>query len=841
MKTYQPTLQPQPISSEVLAEKYCQPGETTQFDIFRRVSAAVASVEPTEELKMQMATAFYNNMCRGSIGAGRIMAAAGVDNKATYINCFVQPVGDAIVGYDENGYPGIYLALAQAGETLRRGGGVGYNFSEIRPKGAYVKGTSSEASGPCEFMDVFDKSCSTVMAAGARRGAQMGILNVTHPDIIEFIEAKRTKGRWNDFNVSVAVTDDFMSAVESDSDFQLMHAAKPAPRLLDKCALHESSGLWVYETIRARDLWDRIMKSAYEYAEPGVVFIDTMNRDNNLSYVEKITATNPCAEQPLPPYGCCDLGPLILPRFVTGAFTPEAAFDSYAFSEAVKLQVRFLDNVLDATNWPLPEQEKEAQSKRRIGVGYTGLGNALAMLNLHYDSDAGRETAAGISQIMRDSAYQASVELACDRGAFPLINADKYLEGTFASRLPDGIKDAIREFGIRNSHLLSIAPTGTVSLAFADNASNGIEPPFALAYNRKKRMADGSIQVYPVVDHALRVFISTLEKSYGEALLAAICNYQSTFEVAGHTRAVKDALPNSMVTALELSCDAHLAMLGAVQPFIDTSISKTVNVPAEYPYESFKELYSKAYRLGLKGVATYRPNDTLGAVLEVPVMAPKHEPSNDDLNPLNMVLQSRPDGELNAVSEKIVYHTAEGTKSLYLVVSFAIVEGIHNGKQVTIERPVEVFIPASQTEAQQWVSSVARLLSLSARTGVLPKALNDLRKVTWDKGPVRNGFFLKEDGTKVPRFHDSEIAAIAFSIQGILSRRGFLDSEGNTLPISEMHSSVGVTAQMNEKMISNSSPQAVAGKKCQHCGAHNVIKRDGCEFCTNCGTTGSCG
>ncbi|MBI2770567.1 MAG: adenosylcobalamin-dependent ribonucleoside-diphosphate reductase [Burkholderiales bacterium] len=838
------TREPQAITVEVLAEKYCLDGESSQEDVFERVARAVSSVEKTQEQRRVWEDRFLQNMLSGAIGAGRIMASAGAANRSTWINCFVQPVADTGFGYDADGLPGIYQALAEAGETLRRGGGVGYNFSRIRPKGALVKGTNTDASGPCTFMDVFDASCQTVMAAGARRGAQMGILNIDHPDILEFIQAKRKKGRWNNFNVSVGVTRAFMDARRTGSEWHLVHRATPTKALIDNGAYQRTDGMWVYGSVKATDLWDAIMKSAYEFAEPGILFLDNINEDNNLRYTETIEATNPCGEIPIPPYGCCDLGPILLPAFVRDAFTPAAEFQMDRFKQAVRVQVRFLDNVLDGTPWPLDHQQKEAQQKRRIGVGFTGLGNALAMLGLRYDKDCGRKMAATIAEEMRDAAYDSSVELAIERGPFPLFNADEYLkDGTCASRLPETLKAKIRSHGIRNSHLLSIAPTGTVSLAFADNASNGIEPPFSLAYTRNKRTPEGAVKKIPVVDHGVRVFLETLEPGLAQATLDAICTSKQDVTFKGEERPLKGILPNAMVTALEMSCGDHLNMMGAVQPFICSAISKTVNVPVDYPFDDFKRLYDSAYDMGLKGCATYRPNDILGAVLET--TAPAEKPTAvADVDPLRVSIERRPEGELDAVIEKIVYHTSEGTKSLYIAVSFANVDGVLNGKHVTIERPIEVFMPAGQSdEGQQWFTGAMRLMSLTARDGRLPKALADLRKVAWDKGQVRFGQYEKADGTRVPRFHSSEVAAIAFAIQQILYRRGFLGKEGEVNPVEVLAAKRQRPAPPPVAFAGGAAASAAAlpGKKCQECGASAVIKKDGCDFCTNCGNLGSCG
>lgn len=814
----------QTISQDVLAEKYLKGRERTEGELFARVARALASVEKPE-IRAEWEARFLGNLHAGAIGAGRIMSAAGTDIQATLINCFVQPVGDCIQGYDDDGYPGIYEALREAAETMRRGGGVGYDFSRIRPNGAEVKGTHSIASGPCSYINVFDQSCATVESAGSRRGAQMGVLRIDHPDVLDFITAKRTPGRWNNFNVSVGVSDAFMKALQDNADWQLVHRARPGSRMMAEGARQRDDGLWVYRTLPARQLWDTIMRSTYDFAEPGILFIDAIGRDNNLSYCESIEATNPCGEQPLPPYGCCDLGPIILTRFVRHAFGQggEPVFDFPAFEEVVAVQVRALDNVLDVTFWPLEKQQAESAAKRRIGVGFTGLGNTLAMLRLRYDRPEGRAMATRIAESMRNAAYRASVALAREKGAFPLFDADRYLgkgcrkgEGPFASRLPEDIKADIRRYGIRNSHLLSIAPTGTVSLAFADNASNGIEPPFSWSYTRRKREADGSRSEYVVEDHAWRLY-----RSQGGDV---------------------ERLPDYFVNALAMTAQEHVAMMEAVQPYIDTSISKTVNVPADYPYEDFKDLYRQAWVARLKGLATYRPNPILGAVLEAEPakkeekaaqppadagLTPQHE------DPARKVIERRPPGALDAVAEKIEYWTHEGQQRLYLIVSFLPLAGA-DGRR--IERAIEFFMPVGQSgESQQWITATMRMLSLAARGGFLDRALSDMRKVTWDRGPVRLGVYRKADGTQVPRWHDSEVAAIAYALQNLIARR-----QENIQPLlfdaGELPSMKDSADSLHEVPAS-----VMAGKKCSECGAYAMIRKDGCDYCTQCGMLGSCG
>lgn len=689
-------LKPQEIALSSLKDKYCKGLESTPDDVRQRVACALAALEDDPAYWEPV---FLNAQRHGIVMAGRINSAAGTGLGATWINCFAQPIADSIQEPDDDGFPGIYVALKEATETMRRSGGVGYSFSRLRPRGALVKKTGSDASGPVSYMRVFDESCATVSSSGARRGAQMALLRCDHPDVEEFIHAKDAENELTNFNISVAVTDEFIQSVIDDGDVELIHKAEPCQETIDAGAYQRKDGMWVYRKIKANKIWEQIMLSTYDHGEPGVVYIDRVNTENSLGYCEIIEATNPCAEQPLPPYGCCDLASINLTTCVNSPFAEEARFDWESFVDLVHVGVRMLDNVLEGTPWPLEQQRVEAHNKRRIGLGFLGLGNTLAMLGLRYDSEDGRKMAAQIAEKLRDEAYRASIDLAKERGSFPLFDAEKYCASPFIKRLPAELQAAIKENGIRNSHLTSIAPTGTISLAFADNASNGIEPSFAYYYERQKKERNGEKKKYFVEDHAFRVFraLNHLENVDREKVI--------------------EQLPDSFVTALEISANDHALMVSTVQKYIDSAISKTVNVPKDYPYEDFKDLYINAWKNGAKSLATFRPNDVTGSVLseikidsEIPTDAPA---DFDESNPdRRLKLEKVPEYVLNSVRWNSRPSLPNGNPSHTYAIEhpngaeFSVFVGhIENGKPY----PFEVWVNGA--EVPRGLNALAKNLS----------------------------------------------------------------------------------------------------------------------------------
>ena len=563
--------------------------DATIEDTWRRIAAALAGVETKDN---ELWTQRFYDALKGFkfVPGGRILAGAGTARHVTLFNCFV-------MGVIEDSMEGIFNALKEGAFTMQQGGGVGYDFSTLRPKGSPARSVGSIASGPVSFMRIWDSMCSTLLSTGARRGAMMATLRCDHPDIESFIEAKQAKQELRHFNLSVLATDDFMEAVDRDMEWSLVFPlSKPAGdedqdmETVEKTWPGDTTPVTcrVYKKLRARDLWNKIMQATYNYAEPGVLFIDRINRLNNLWYRETITATNPCGEIPLPPYGACNLGSINLTCFVKAPFTDHATLDMEGIRDVVQVAARMLDNVIDLSQFPLEAQAQQARGSRRVGLGITGLADALIMLGIVYGSDESYRLAASVMQCICHNAYKTSIALATEKGCFPHFDREKYLQSEFILSLPDEIINGIKETGIRNSHLTAIAPTGTISL-LANNISGGLEPVFDFAYSRRVLGLDGTYTQYELSDYAWRVWHE---------------HYPDTTD-----------LPEEFIDAADLFPETHIDMQAAVQPYIDNAISKTVNVPEDYSFEAFKSLYSYAYEKGLKGCTTFRPNPVTGAVL----------------------------------------------------------------------------------------------------------------------------------------------------------------------------------------------------------------------------------
>jgi ribonucleoside-diphosphate reductase alpha chain len=560
-------------------------GECAITDSWRRVARTLAAVETRHGADWE--ERFFGLLQDFRfLPGGRILAGAGTHRSVTLFNCFVMgPIEDSVAG--------IFRALQEGAVTMQQGGGIGIDFSTLRPRGTQARAAGGIASGPVSFMQLWDAMCGTILSTGARRGAMMATLRCDHPDIEEFVTAKQQPGRLRRFNLSVQVTDAFMAAVRSNADWPLVFPAAAVDGdgeivTRDWPGADAPVPCRILRHIKARQLWDAILSATYQYAEPGVLFIDRINQSNNLHYRERITATNPCGEIPLPPYGACDLGSLNLNRFVRAPFSRQARLDHQALAETVSVAVRLLDNVIDASQFPLPQQAEQARGSRRLGLGITGLADALLMLGLRYGSEQSLGLAAGTMRLICHAAYRTSVELAQEKGRFPFFESDEYLQGPFVRSLPGDIRDAIAANGIRNSHLLAIAPTGTVSL-LAGNVSSGVEPIFAASYDRTILDEDGKPRHFALTDHALTLWRAAAGVSGG--------------------------VPEHFVTAADLAAEAHLGMQAALQPFVDSAISKTINVPERCSFEDFKRIYDLAYDRGLKGCTTFRPNPVTGTVL----------------------------------------------------------------------------------------------------------------------------------------------------------------------------------------------------------------------------------
>jgi ribonucleoside-diphosphate reductase alpha chain len=757
------------ISQQIWDMKYRLKGpggtvvDKTIEDSWRRVAGALAAPERDPAA---WAERFYEALSDFRfLPAGRVMAGAGAGRNVTLFNCFV-------MGAIPDDMSGIFTHLREAALTMQQGGGIGYDFSTLRPKGAPVKGVGADASGPLSFMDVWDAMCRTIMSAGHRRGAMMATLRADHPDIEAFIDAKREPGRLRMFNLSVLVSDAFMLAVKEDAPWQLSFAGTS------------------YKVLPARALWDKIMRATYDYAEPGVIFIDRINRANNLAYCETISATNPCGEQPLPPYGACLLGSINLAQFVREPFTPEAHLDLDELARIVPLAVRMLDNAIDVSLFPLERQKEEAQAKRRMGLGVTGLADALILSGVRYGSAEAVALTESWLKALERSAYRASAELAAEKGAFPLFDRERYLAAETPSSFEPDLRDAIARHGVRNALVTSIAPTGTISL-LADNVSSGIEPVFSFRFTRSVLMPDGSRREEEVTDHAYRLF----RRLKGELA----------------------PLPEYFVDAQQLSPGDHVVMQAAAQRYVDSSISKTINVPADFPFEQFKDVYLQAYELGCKGCTTYRPNDVTGAVLavrkdekpksaqpELPLPAPQPKP-RDVYEAGGIVYMTQPLSRPEALpgsTYKIAWPESE--HALYITLNDIVQDGRR--------RPFEIFINSKNMEHYAWTVGLTRMISaVFRRGGDVSFVVEELKAVFDPRGGAWMG------GRYVP----SLLAAIGDVIERHMIAIGFL-------PPKDAH------AQPMERKVVNLGPTEARMGQCPKCGEAALIHVENCDQCTSC-------
>ena len=764
----------EPISQQIWDMKYRfkaadgTPLDKTLEESWRRVANALAAVEATPETWQDKFYAALEGF--KFLPAGRILAGAGTERDVTLFNCFV-------MGTIPDDMSGIFENLKEAALTMQQGGGIGYDFSTLRPKGAAVKGVGADASGPLTFMDVWDAMCRTIMSAGHRRGAMMATMRCDHPDIEDFIEAKRDAGRLRMFNLSVLVTDDFMAAVKDDRPWEL------------------EFGGTCYKSLPARELWDKIMRATYAFAEPGVIFIDRINRANNLNYTETISATNPCGEQPLPPYGACLLGSINLAALVKAPFTPEAEIDIDDLSDLVAVAVRMLDNAIYSSRFPLPQQDHEAKAKRRIGLGVTGLADALIMCGARY----GGERAVALTETwlaaLRRAAYLASTELAEEKDAFPLFDRDRYLESESVAVLDEDVREAIAAKGIRNALLTSVAPTGTISIV-ANNVSSGLEPVFSFSYTRNVLMPDGTRREEQVNDYAFRLY----RQEYGETA----------------------PLTDAFVDAQNLTPSDHVRMQAAVQKYIDSAVSKTINVPEGIPFDSFKNVYIEAYESGCKGCTTYRPNDVTGAVLQA---SPQEEATDTQVELPLEEPQARPQDIYEAGG--VVYMTKpldrpevlpgatykvrwpESDHAMYITINDVVMDGRR--------RPFEVFINSKNTEHYAWTVALTRMISAVFRRGGDVSFVVDELKAVFDP---RGGHWM--GGRYIP----SLLAAIGEVIEQHLVEIGFIQQPEPGANVEKLKLAAAA---------GGSDSETPGFRPCPRCAQPSVIRMENCDTCTSCG------
>ena len=742
------SLFPQPISEQIWNLKYRfqndnpdYPNDDSVLDTWFRIANACATSFEEEQQ-------FHNALQDFKfLPAGRIIAGAGTGRNVTLFNCFV-------MGTIPDSLDGIFDMLKEAALTMQAGGGIGYDFSTLRPMGALVRGVDADASGPLTFMDVWDTMCKTIMSAGSRRGAMMATMRCDHPDIEAFIEAKKDPLRMRNFNLSVLVTDPFMQAVKDD----------------EMWTLHWQGEEW--KQIPARDLWYKILKNTYDQAEPGVIFIDRINKENNLWFAETIAATNPCGEQPLPPYGACLLGSINLTRFVRFPFTNKVELLLEQMERTVKAAVHMLDNVIDISKFPLEKQREEAINKRRMGLGVTGLADLLFMYGYRYGTEDAAKFTEDLMRRITIWAYEESVELAKKKGCAPIFESDLAKEQLCKSKiiqqLPKKLRKDIRKYGLRNSHLISIAPTGTISL-YAGNVSSGIEPIFATSYVRKVTQKDGTKTEETVWDYAVDLFKEVMDPEWKDRYL---------------------------VTAQELTPEDHIRMQAAAQKWVDSSISKTINCPEDITFNEFRQVYQDAFESGCKGCTTYRPNEITGSVLSIKEEPKQEEPVEETENPVNPVILDRPD-RLDGTTYKLRWQG----QAIYVTFT----NSVDHGKII----PFEIFINSKNPEHQAWVTALTRMVSaVFRRGGDVSFVVEELKEVYDPKG----GQFI--DGKYVP----SLVALLGQTLEKHMHYIGFAETDEETTP------------KVEEPVQVNVMPN-----QCPSCGGFNVVKEQGCEKCLDCG------
>ncbi len=733
-----------------------EPIDQSFQDSWRRVAHAV-SLGEKKPLRKIWEDKFYWAMENFEfIPAGRILAGAGTKRNVTLFNCYV-------MGNIEDDLSSIFDHVKSAAITLQQGGGIGQDFSTLRPKGDLVKGVGADASGPLNFMNIWDAMCRTMISAGTRRGAMMATLRCDHPDIEDFITAKKDPAKLRMFNLSVLITDKFMAAVKNDEEWQLSFSGK------------------TYRTVRAKELWDKIMASNYEAAEPGVIFIDRINDQNPLNYCETIYSTNPCGEQPLPPYGACLLGSINLARLVKDPFDKTAYLDEERLADLVAIAVRFMDNVIDISNFPMKQQKAEAFGKRRIGLGITGLADALILCNQTYGSKQAQKLSSRWVKQISKAAYLASTELAKEKGAFPLFNAEDYLATNAAKALPKKVHTEIKKHGLRNGLLTSIAPTGTISL-FAGNVSSGIEPVFDLKYQRQILDQDSNSEVQTVEDYAHYLY----RDLYGD-----------------------DAeLTQDFVTTQNIVPEDHLAMQAALQPYIDSAISKTINCPEDIEFDSFRNIYMDAYDSGLKGCTTYRPNRVTGSVLSTQNSSTQLEPAKPAVIDGSVIYITEPvkrDEILSGHTYKLRWPGSD--HALYVT--------INDIEQDGRKRPFEIFINSKNLEHYAWTVALTRMISAVFRRGGDISFVSEELKAIFDPlgGQWLNG-----------RYVPSLQAAIGEIIEKHMQNINFLGQN-----CSQDDSPGGQNVFKESKSLNKPA------EYCPACSSFSLVNQEGCSICYNCG------